>query len=360
MVKGRFCHKGDWRNGGKGLKLLMVAGGTGGHITPAIALGSWRKALGDEVSYICGNRPLELEIYGHHGIEPRVLPLNGSPLGVSRPLSILRRLGNTARSFFLSARIILKESPDLVLLFGGYVSLPVLLMGLLMGEKIIFHEQNAVAGKVTRLAYRLGVTVATGWKACKGVKGVFTGVPVRKTRPITRDEALSELGIDRDLLGGRRIISILGGSLGNSSLMDSIVSCSSMVESVRYLCIYPGEAFSPSSELILKVPRSWDMSAIYAVSDLVISRAGGATLAEISFHDIPAIVVPWLNASDGHQAANAACFAALRSSGWVWNENDGFKRLLYLIKKLSSFSRSSISFDCEATYRLWRLVLSHI
>lgn len=337
----------------------MVAGGTGGHIMPAIALGLFRKSCGDRIGYVCGSRPLELEIYGHHGIDPFILPVLGSPLGTKRPIAVLQRFIAIFRSFFVAMSVLVEESPDAILLFGGYVSLPVLFAGIIMGKKIILHEQNAVAGKVTRLAYRLGVTIATGWKRCDGIKGVFTGIPVRRIRSMARSEALAELGLDQDLMKNTRIVSILGGSLGSSSLVDSILSRAYMVKSAGYVWICPGNGLCPYSG-ILRVPQSWDMSAIYTVSDLVICRGGGSTLAEISSYGIPAIVIPWQDASDGHQEANALCFVNSRSPGELWNENDGLERLFCLIEKLSSFSRSPRSFDREAIYKLWRLVLSRI
>ncbi len=338
----------------------MVAGGTGGHIMPAIALGLFRKSCGDSVGYVCGSRPLELEIYDHHGIEPLMLPVQGSPLGTRRPLVVIQRFIAVFLSFFVAIRIIIKESPDVILLFGGYVSLPVLLVGILMGKKLVWHEQNAVAGKVTRLAYRLGVTIATGWRRCDGVRGVFTGIPVRDIRHMTRSEALSELELDETPLKNTRIVSVLGGSLGSSSLMDSILSRTCMVKSAGYVWICPGSKVCPSSRYILGVPQSWDMSAIYTVSDLVVCRGGGSTLAEVSSYGVPAIVVPWQGASDGHQEANAMCFVNSRSPGEVWDENDGLERLFCLVEKLSSLSRSPMCSDREAICRLWRLVLSRI
>lgn len=254
----------------------------------------------------------------------------------------------------------MKEAPDVILLFGGYVSLPVLLVGILMGKKLVLHEQNAVAGKVTRLAYRLGVTVATGWRRCDGVRGIFTGIPVRAIRHMTKSEALLELGLDQELFKNMRIVSVLGGSLGSSSLVDSILSPSCMVKSAGYIWIFPGSEVRPSSRSVMGVPQSWDMSAIYTVSDLVVCRGGGSTLAEVSSYGIPAVVVPWQDASDGHQDVNAMCFVNSRSPGEVWNEKDGLERLFCLVEKLSSLSRSPMCSDREAICRLWRLVLSRI
>ncbi|WP_085543450.1 UDP-N-acetylglucosamine--N-acetylmuramyl-(pentapeptide) pyrophosphoryl-undecaprenol N-acetylglucosamine transferase [Dethiosulfovibrio salsuginis] len=343
------------------MRLLMVAGGTGGHITPAIALGEWRKGQGDKVHYLCGNRPLELELYSYHGIDPHALALEGSPLGTKDPLVALKRCWAIARSFFDVARLFKMEAPEVVILFGGYICLPALIVGFVMGKKIVLHEQNAVAGKITRLAHILGVPIATGWRRCKAVDGTYTGTPVRRIRPITRDKALQELGIDYKSLEDRKIISVIGGSLGGLSVVKAILRRPFMVESSGYIYLYPTRDVALCPPGMLAVRQSWDMSAIYAASDLVICRGGGATLAELSCYGLPAIVVPWMNSADGHQKANAISFVAESSSKvGVWLESEGYQRLFFLINKLSSLSRSSSSADCESASRLWRLILSHI
>lgn len=339
----------------------MVAGGTGGHITPAIALGEWRRGQGDSVSYLCGNRPLELELYAYHGIDPHILTLEGSPLGTNKPSVVLKRCWAIVRSFLDVVRLIQKESPEVVMLFGGYTCLPALIVCSIMGKKIIIHEQNAVAGKITRLGYFFGIPIATGWRKCKGINGIYTGTPVRRIRPITRDRALQELGVNSKSLRGRKIISVIGGSLGGLSVVKAILRPPFMVESSRYVYLYPTKNVNLCPPGMLAVRQSWDMSAIYAVSDLVICRGGGATLAELACYGLPAIVVPWMSSADGHQKANALSFVAEYSSkAGVWLESEGYQRLFLLINKLSSLSRSSNSADCESASILWRLVLSHI
>ena len=339
---------------------MIVAGGTGGHITPAIALGEWRKSKGDRINYLCGSRPLELDIYRGHGIEPKVVPLEGSPLGTRDLMTFFSRLVAIVKSLLSLVQIVCEEKPDVMVLFGGYSCLPALLIGVLMRKKLLLHEQNSVAGKVTRLAYWLGVPIAIGWKKCKGVKGVYTGTPVRIMRNMTKEEALCGLGIDPKLYDGKRIISVIGGSLGNSSVIDAILRGPFMVKSSRYLYLCPTKDFDSLPDGVLPIKQSWDMSPIYMASDLILCRGGGATLAELFCCGVPAVVVPWKNSADGHQEANAIQASELSESVGVWVEGGDPGQLSDLIKKLSSLSRKSISSDRESASRLWRLVLSHI
>ncbi len=344
----------------------MVAGGTGGHIIPAIAFGQWRNAQGDEISYVCGNRPLESEIYGKHGITPKILPVEGSPLGTKKFFKKILRSFFMISSFLSLLFFLKKDRPHLVLLFGGYVSFPALIACKLANVPVLIHEQNAVAGKVTRLAHRMGVPVATGWSRCDGVNGTYTGVPVRSIRTMDKKEALKELGLLSKNLESKTLIFVIGGSLGSSPLIPSVLSAASMVESAEcvYICLgYVGTPLPDDSKLIC-LPPCWDISPVYGASDMVICRGGGSTLAEMAFYDIPAIVVPWEMATDGHQEANASCFLKGGARGLLWSPDLGSEYLAREIEKLSAGivkknSRRDHS-DDGALALLWRLILSHI
>lgn len=348
------------------MRLVMVAGGTGGHITPAIAFGQWRESRGDEVLYICGSRPLESEIYSRHGIEPRILPLEGSPLGTKNFGKRISRSFSMISSFFSMLFFFKKKRPHMVVLFGGYVSLPALMVCKLLSIPLLIHEQNAVAGKVTKLAHRMGFPVAKGWHRCDGVTADYTGIPIRPVRTMNRSEALKELGLAPETLESKILIFVIGGSLGSSPLIPSVFSASSMVESAGCVYICLGHAGTVSSEesRLIGLPPCWDMSPVYEASDIVICRAGGSTLAEIAFYGIPAIVVPWEMAADGHQEANARCFFEEGAKGALWHPDLGPERLAKEIKKLSACKVKGNSprgySDEGALALLWRLIMSHV
>ena len=104
-------------------RVLIAAGGTGGHILPAVVFGRWLEARHEaSVSYLAGGRPLEREIYASFGIEPQRLPIEGSPLGVRSPVRMLLRSLALLRSLGTAARCVFREKPDVCVLFGGYVS----------------------------------------------------------------------------------------------------------------------------------------------------------------------------------------------------------------------------------------------
>jgi UDP-N-acetylglucosamine--N-acetylmuramyl-(pentapeptide) pyrophosphoryl-undecaprenol N-acetylglucosamine transferase len=291
--------------------LLLVAGGTGGHILPAVAFGDWvrREREGVAVSYMSGARPVELEIYRACGIEPFVIKAAGSPIGAPFAKKI-SRWSDILISVFQAWRYIRRRSHDLCVLFGGYVSAPALLVCLMKGIRAVFHEQNAQAGKVTSLAARLGVPVASGWDECAPLRrGAYerVGVPIRRFRDIGRGEALRILGVEESQIEGP-IVSVMTGSLGSGRLTETLDAISEMETFAkwRFIVVNPGVT-SPSEagRNMMHVPRMWDISPLYAVSDMVITRAGGSTLSEVEALSIPAVIVPWRKSADGHQMKNA-------------------------------------------------------
>jgi UDP-N-acetylglucosamine--N-acetylmuramyl-(pentapeptide) pyrophosphoryl-undecaprenol N-acetylglucosamine transferase len=311
-------------------KILIAAGGTGGHIFPALAFGEWLQGQGRPVLYLSGSRPLEAEIYASRNAEPLRLPIEGSPLGGNARRSF-RRWGNLAASFFRSAALLRRERPDVCFLFGGYVSLPPLLACRFLRVPAVMHEPNARAGKTTRLAARLGVPVASGWDECGGVRS-FTrvGVPVRPFAKLSRAEAAAALGLsvgEDDFAVG-----VIGGSLGSASLESLTGTLAEKQKGARTrrrrVFVVLGDApegtlsgIGAAASNVHFVGRRWDMAPFYSLCDAVLCRAGASTLAELEACGLPALAIPWAGAADGHQEANARAFA--RRTGNPLYENEG-------------------------------------
>lgn len=307
-----------------GLKrLVLVAGGTGGHICPAVAFGQWLSSREKdiEITYISGNRPLEREIYGNAGLVPVTLPCEGSPMG-TRGVESLARWLQVFRATKEIGRLFRQDRPDACVLFGGYVSFPALVAGRVQGVPILVHEQNAVAGKVTRLGVRLGAKLLTGWKDCRPFaesRFVQVGTPVRSMRRLPRREAWNKLGLGET--PGGKICLVLGGSLGSRSLAEKVVEVSKLGDFGDWAFLVMGKETGDNhlSDRVWGIPRRWDMETLYSLADVAVVRGGASTLSELRAWAIPALVVPWPGSRDGHQSANAELFSE-GGNGIAWDE----------------------------------------
>lgn len=353
-------------------RMLFVAGGTGGHILPAIAFGNWLKARqdGTRVDYMSGSRPLELEIYRQSGIEPFVLDIKGSPLGAPRGEKI-SRWRDLARSVRQARGVIAPAKGsgyDLCLLFGGYVSMPALWNARRHGLRLLVHEQNARAGIVTRIASALGESVASGWSACEPLaagKFTCTGIPIRRIEITEREKAWRALGLPGDVPGGK-IVVVTTGSIGSTAVGDAIGKLAQEPRREGWcFLIVAADADAPvrADKNLFRIPRTWDVGTLYSLADMLVTRAGASTLAEVEALGIPTLVIPWRGAAKDHQMLNAKQIRDADSIA-VWDEQgediDALSKKmdelgnLQLSKKGDIDKRMYNAFE-NICGRLWRL-----
>ncbi len=302
---------------------LLVAGGTGGHLFPALAL---REALirrGWSVHIATDPRVGEL-IESVPAAETHRVPSatlsGGSPLAAARALAILAK--GVVRSHALMRRV----RPAVVVGFGGYPTVPPLLAARLAGIPIVVHEQNAVVGRANRLIMRFGALLATGFPNPKGGararEVVHVGNPVRKAVIASvRPYAAPAPGEPFRLL-------VFGGSQGArvfSGLLPAALSALSedqrrrvrVVQQARPEDILSTRAAYRGIGVDAEIePFFTDMGERLAVAHLVICRAGASTMAELAVAGRPAILVPYPHALDHDQAENAR---SLAEAGGAWH-----------------------------------------
>ena len=296
------------------VRMLLVAGGTGGHIIPAVAFGTWLKERRSEVAvdYMSGSRPLELDIYRKSGIEPFALRAEGSPIGaprgrrISRWLDLLAGIGQ-ARRFILDD---CRKRYDLCVLFGGYVSAAALLVCKLHGIRLLVHEQNARAGRVTRIASKLGAQIASGWQVCEPLPTasfIRTGTPVRRIESVDRGEAWRALQLPGELPDGP-IVVVTTGSIGSAGVGEMIGRLAAEPNHAGWsFLVVDADVEEPVrvGSGLFRVPRVWHVDNLYSLADALVTRAGASTLAEVEALGIPTLVIPWRGATDDHQMLNA-------------------------------------------------------
>lgn len=286
--------------------VLIMAGGTGGHVFPALAVAEQLTAAGYRVLWLCAENGMETRLVPRHGYEVAVLGVGrlrggGLKRKLVGPLQLLRAL-------WQARRLIARERPVLAVGFGGFVSAPGGLAARLAGVPLVVHEQNAVPGLTNRLLSRLAAETLVGFEgAMRG--GVWVGNPVRTE--------ITELAEPQERYGSRRgplRVLVLGGSQGalplNQDLPELLLAALGNHLEVHHQCGAgrEGEAAPVYQALGLKARVSEfieDMAQAYDWADLVVCRAGALTVAEVATAGVAALFVPLPSAVDDHQTLNA-------------------------------------------------------
>ncbi len=295
-----------------GRPVLIMAGGTGGHVFPALAVAEELSARGVPVSWLGTRR----------GLESRVVPAAGYPLETVRVSGLRGRglLRLLLAPFMLALAlgqallIVLRLRPLAVLGMGGFASGPGGVMAWLLRRPLLIHEQNSVAGTTNRWLAPLARTVMVAFPGSlqERYRPVHTGNPVRG--PILRIPGPEQRYASRS--GALRVL-VVGGSLGAHAL-------NSVVPEAMARLPAPPEIYHQTGRQELDAVRDGyaaagidarveafieDMAAAYAWADLVICRAGALTVAELAVVGVPAILVPFPHATDDHQTGNARFLA---------------------------------------------------
>lgn len=301
--------KGD----GMAIKLLLTGGGTGGHLFPAIAAAEELQARMPqaEVMFIGTRRKMDSSSLWQYGFRVESVYCYG--LKGKNLLSLIKALAALPVALVQAALLIRSFRPDVVLGVGGYVTGPVIAAARLLGKKTVIHEQNSIPGLANRqlrtMVDRVCISLPGSAVYFPGNKTVLTGNPVR--RPIRELAAASS----PETPAKAKTLVVLGGSQGAHRLNELVVeaicdhgagrACRIIHQTGETDCETVGQSYRQNGIDALVEPFFRDMAAVYGQADLVISRAGATTLAELAVLGKPAILVPYPHAADGHQQENA-------------------------------------------------------
>ncbi|OKK06593.1 N-acetylglucosaminyl transferase [Streptomyces sp. CB03234] len=297
------------------LSVVIGAGGTGGHIYPGLAIAdALRRAVPDAViAFVGTTRGLEGELipaagYRLHTVD--MIPFDPA-LGAKRYLLPAALLRSAAQ-----VRAILREQRAQVAVgMGGYPSAPVVLGARTAGLPSLIHESNAVPGRANRFAARLTPHIAVAFDTGHLPGAVTTGMPIAAPlaaldRTALRPTARRELGVPE----GRRLVLFNGGSLGARRLTEAALGLAGRWRHRTdvHLLVKTGPAALDATRRALAgnpvaraVPYLDRMDLAYAAADLVVCRAGSATVAELATTGVPAVLVPYPHAPGDHQTHNA-------------------------------------------------------
>jgi UDP-N-acetylglucosamine--N-acetylmuramyl-(pentapeptide) pyrophosphoryl-undecaprenol N-acetylglucosamine transferase len=289
------------------LRFLIAAGGTVGHVAPALAVAEALRQRGGLVTFAGSPDRVEARLVPEHGYEFDAFSVSGLP---RRPSAELLRAAGRALAAPVACRAILRRRrPDAVLGAGGFVAGPMVLAARLEGIPCALTEADAHLGLANRLAAPLADRVFLALPVGRdGEKYRAVGRPIpAASRPVDRDEARSRLGLTRDA----RVVLVFGGSLGARLLNDlALDAWAESGPSVIHLCgdrDYPelqGRALRPG--YILR-PFIDEIGVAYGAADVVLARAGGSVW-ELAAAGLPAVLVPGEFATGQHQEKNARWF----------------------------------------------------
>ncbi|KAB2591555.1 UDP-N-acetylglucosamine--N-acetylmuramyl-(pentapeptide) pyrophosphoryl-undecaprenol N-acetylglucosamine transferase [Streptomyces arboris] len=340
------------------LSVVIGAGGTGGHIYPGLALAeALRRAEPDAViSFIGTERGLETTLipaagYRLHTVD--MIPFDPA-LGAKRLLlpAALLRSGAQARA------VLRTQKAQVVVGMGGYPSAPAIVGAKLAGLPSVIHESNAVPGRANQFAARLTEHLTVAFDGSRahlsgGERALTVGMPIAASlaaldRPALRAEARRAFGIPE----GARVVLFNGGSLGAARLTAAAVGLAArwrgrtdvhlliktgpaaLAETRRKLIDAGVGADTGSGPVAQAVPYLDRMDLAYAVADLVVCRAGSATIAELATTGAPAVLVPYPHAPGDHQTHNARVLSDVGAAHLVPDAETTADRLAELIDPL--------------------------
>ncbi len=291
--------------------LMVMAGGTGGHVFPGLAVADLLRARGWNVVWMGNPAGMEAKLVGERGYE--LAPVR---FGALRGKGLLRKLllpFSLLSGFWQAARQIRRVRPDVVLGMGGYISFPGGMMASLLGKPLALHEQNSVAGLANRVLGKVADRILSGFPdVLPG--SIWAGNPVRP-----EIAALPEPSTRMAAHDGPIRVLVLGGSLGAAALNEVVpLGLALIPEAERPQVVHQsGERhlaalhanYAAAGVAAHCVSFIEDMAGAYEWADLVICRAGALTVAELAAAGVASILVPFPHAVDDHQTGNAKFLA---------------------------------------------------
>ncbi|HBG70869.1 MAG: undecaprenyldiphospho-muramoylpentapeptide beta-N-acetylglucosaminyltransferase [Bacteroidetes bacterium GWF2_43_63] len=302
-------------------KFIFSAGGTGGHIYPALATAdALRDMLPDaEILFIGAEKRMEMEKVPHHGY-----PIIGLPIqGIQRKITLKNFVVpfKITMSLLKASKILKQFRPDVVAGFGGYASGPVLRKAAKMGIPTLLQEQNSFPGLTNRILSKKADSICVAYPGMEqffsAEKITLTGNPIRSeifSQSISSEDGRKFFGLDPD----KTTILAIGGSLGARTINETVCSMIPEIISRDYQIIWQtGKSYSYKScnkidfeknKNIVVQEFIYEMPQAYAAADVIISRAGAIAVSEIAAVAKPVIFIPSPNVTDDHQTKNAMVF----------------------------------------------------
>lgn len=310
-------------DGSKGLRVVFSGGGTGGHVYPALTIirALQQRKPDVEILFIGTREGLEADIVPRAGIRFETISAGG--INRKSPAAALKGLLRTGRGLAEAMGLLRQFRPHVVVGTGGYVCGPVVLSARLLGLPTAIQEQNVIPGVTNRILARFARAVFAPFQEARRYfparsRVILTGNPIRpEIVAARREKARQDFGIGT----GRQAVFIFGGSRGaktlNRAVLDDLEPLLARKDS--FLLWATGKEYHDwiaeslkargipldSPGKIMVKPYLYNIEEAYAAADLVVGRAGGGAVAELSARGLPSIIVPSPNVTNDHQEHNA-------------------------------------------------------
>jgi UDP-N-acetylglucosamine--N-acetylmuramyl-(pentapeptide) pyrophosphoryl-undecaprenol N-acetylglucosamine transferase len=328
---------------------LVMAGGTGGHIFPGLAVAEALRDAGWRVHWLGAPASMESELVPPRGFAFEAVNFGGVRGKGLKTLALLPF--KLLRAFWQSLQVVRRVQPDVVLGLGGYITFPGGLMASLWGKSLVLHEQNSVAGLANKVLASLADRVFT---AFPGVfrRAQWVGNPLRSAFLAQQPPAERFAGRS----GPLRLL-VVGGSLGAKALNDTVPQALALIpEAQRPQVVHQSGAkqidalrasYAAAGVQAELTPFIDDTATAFAQADLVIARAGASTVTELSAVGAAALFVPFPFAVDDHQTTNAH-FLVEAGGAWLVPQSELSAQML--AERLMGLSREALLERAEKAY----------
>ncbi len=354
------------------MKILVAAGGTGGHIYPALALIDKFKShdINTQVIYVGTTNRMEKDIVPKLGIEYKAIEIYGLTKNIIRDIKDIYLIIKDTKEM---TKLMKEYKPDVVLAIGGYVTYPVIKAAHKLHIPIFMHEQNAIPGKVNKITEKkaniIGVSFEESKKYFKNKNVFYSGNPVAE-RALTIPKITKEsIGFDEN----KKLITIVAGSLGSTSLNNKIQEFLNQNSDYQILYITGAVVYDqikdnkyPANVKI--VPYFDNLPGILKSTDVLITRAGASTIAEVEALGVPSIFIPSPYVANNHQYYNALNIQKLNAGEMLEEADFTTNSLNELVEKVlnnkdlykTNLSKLAVTNSSEMIYQKIKEMLDNV
>jgi UDP-N-acetylglucosamine--N-acetylmuramyl-(pentapeptide) pyrophosphoryl-undecaprenol N-acetylglucosamine transferase len=334
---------------------LVMAGGTGGHIFPGLAVAEALRERAWRVHWLGAPGSMESRLVPPRGIAFETIDFSG--VRGKGPVTLALLPLRLLKAFWQSIQVVRRVQPDVVIGLGGYISFPAGMMSVLLGKPLVLHEQNSVAGMANKVLAGVADRVFTAFPQVLK-KGAWVGNPLRagflqQPGPVERMGHRS---------GSLRLL-VIGGSLGARALNETVPRALALLpEGARPIVLHQsGEkqidalraSYAAAGVKAELTPFIDDTAKAFAEADLIVCRAGASTVTEIAAIGCAAVFVPFPSAVDDHQTTNAN-FLVEKGGGWLVQQRDltpeWLAHLLQVVERGELIQRAMAAKSLQKTY----------